>query len=140
MAQTESRLDHIRNLRISNLDAAFATAFITLMSGTILVGLVRFLGGGDVWINATAAIPSLMGVLQIPGSVIGQRFASFKRFVLPGGLIWRVAYVALLVVLFLPWSGEAKLWTIAIALIVAVTFLGTSLFASLNDSAQQIHP
>jgi pilus assembly protein Flp/PilA len=29
---------------------------------------------------------------------------------------------------------------IAIALIVAVTFLGTSLLASLNDSAQQIHP
>lgn len=119
MAQGESRLENIRNLRISNLDAAFATAFITLMSGTILVGLVRYLGGGDVWINATAAIPSLMGVLQIPGSVIGQRFASYKRFVLPGGLIWRFGYVPMLLILFLPWGGEAKLWTLAISLAVA---------------------
>ena len=36
-----NRLEAIRTLRYANLDAAFATAFATLVSGTFLVGFIK---------------------------------------------------------------------------------------------------
>lgn len=114
-----NRLEAIRTLRYANLDAAFATAFATLVSGTFLVGFIKFLGGSDVWIGVLTAVPSLLGLLQIPGAIWGRGFPFYKRFVLPGGLLWRVLYVPLIALPFLPIANEAKLWIMFLCVTVA---------------------
>lgn len=110
MPRPANRLDNLRTLRLANLDAAFATAFGTLVGGSFLVGLIRFFHGGDAWIGITAALPSFLGLLQIPGALWGRGFSSYKRFVLPGGLIWRLLYIPIIALPFLAISGEASLF------------------------------
>ncbi|MCO5295663.1 MAG: MFS transporter [Fimbriimonadaceae bacterium] len=108
-----SRLDNLRTLRMANLDVGFATAFGTLVTGTFLVGFIKFLGGSDIWIGLLAAVPSLLGILQIPGGIWGRGFPSYKPFVLVGSSIWRALYVPLIVLPFLPLDNQLKLWILA---------------------------
>ncbi len=108
-AVAPNRLQNLRTLRSANVDAAFATAFGTLVTGSFLVGFIRYLGGGDVWIGVMTAVPSFLGLLQIPGALWGRSFSSYKRFVTPGGLIWRLFYVPLIALPFLPISTSGKL-------------------------------
>src|SRR5579871_3514908 len=104
-----NRLQALRNLRTANLDMAFASAFGTLVTGNFLVGLIKYLGGGDLWIGLLSAIPSVLGILQIPGAIWGRSKASYKRFVLPGGLLWRLFYVPFIAIPFLPVEAPVKL-------------------------------
>lgn len=88
-----NRLENLRTLRVANADVAFATAFATLVTGTFLVGFIKMLGGGDFWINLVGALPSLLGILQIPGAIWGRRYAGYKKFVSFGGGTWRAMYI-----------------------------------------------
>lgn len=94
-----NRLENLRTLRAANADGALATAFATLVGGAFLTGFIASLGGSDYIINLASAIPALLGLLQIPGGIWGRSFAWHKRYVLPGGLIWRLLYLPLI---FLP--------------------------------------
>lgn len=87
--------DSLRNLRIANIDGAFATAFVILTSGAFLVGYIKMLGASDFWIGLLGALPSLVGILQIPGGVAGRRLSYYKSFVAKGGLAWRLLYIPL---------------------------------------------
>jgi HEAT repeat protein/Na+/melibiose symporter-like transporter len=114
-----NRLDNLRTLRFANADTAFATAFVTLTTGVFLVGFVQHLGGRDLWIGLLSSIPSLMGLLQIPGAIWGRGFPSFKPFVLPGAVLWRVCYIPLVFLPLLPMSNELRLGLLAILVTVA---------------------
>lgn len=118
-----SRIDVLKNLQTSNVDVAFATAFGTLVSGTFLIGFIQYLGGSDYWIQAIIALPSFMGLFQIPGAIWGRRFPYYKRFVAPGGWIWRLMYVPLILLPLLAWPSEFRLIVVAgcIALATAAT-------------------
>lgn len=91
----------MRTLRSANVDAAFATAFVTFVSGTFLVGFIQLvgakLGNLDIWIGLAAGIPSFVGLLQIPGAIWARSVRSYKRFVFPGGLLWRLFYVPFII-------------------------------------------
>lgn len=113
-----SRIDNLRDLRNANIDAAFATAFVTLTTGAFLVGFVQSLGGNAFAVNLLSAIPSLAGTLQLPGSIWGRRFASYKQFVAPPGWIWRLMYVPFVVLPLLALPNEARL--IFLTLCVAI--------------------
>lgn len=108
-----NRLENFRNLRYANMDVGFATAFGTLVTGTFLVGFIKYLGGSDIWIGLLAAVPSLLGILQIPGGIWGRGFPTFKPFVFVGGLLWRLLYIPLIALPFLPIPDELKLWLLA---------------------------
>lgn len=99
-----SRLDNLRALRIANLDMAFATAFGALVAGNFLAEFTRYLTADDRIRGWIGALPALIGILQIPGGVIGERYASYKRFVALGGLLWRLWWVP---VIFLPIAPES---------------------------------
>ena len=114
-----NRLDNLRALKMANVDVAFATAFGTLVGGAFLVGYVKELGGSDIWIGWLAAIPSLLGILQIPGAIWGRGFDSYKRFVLPGGLLWRLLYVPLIFLPLLALDDGLKLWVLGLCVSVA---------------------
>lgn len=116
MSNQPSRLDTLRTLQVSNLDVAFATAFGTLVSGTFLIGFVQSLGGSDFWIQIVVALPSFMGLFQIPGAIWGRRYPFYKRFIQPAGWIWRLLYLPLIVLPFLPWPPEIKLIVLALCI------------------------
>lgn len=112
LAESASRLDHMRTLRVANIDSALAAAFTSLVSGAYIVKFIQFLGGGDFWIGIFAAIPSLIGLLQIPGAIWGRSFPFYKRFVSPGGWIWRLLYIPLTAIPFLPIPHSAALFLV----------------------------
>lgn len=119
MTPATNRLEALRNLRLANVDAAFATAFATLVSGSFLVGFVRYLGGSDLWIGALTAVPNLMGLLQLVGAVWGQRYASFKKFVFPGSILWRAFYLPLLALPYMALSGQVRLMLLLLCVAIA---------------------
>lgn len=96
---------------------------MTLVGGTFLIGFIQSVGGSDLWIQAIIAIPSFMGLFQIPGAIWGRRFPYYKAFITPGGWIWRLGYLPLIALPLLPWPGDVKLWVLAgcIALASAAT-------------------
>lgn len=114
-----NRLDNLRSLRLANLDGAFATAFGTLVSGAFLVGFIQRIGGSDLWIGLLTAIPNLVGILQIPGAIWGRSFKSYKRYIFPGGLIWRLMYLPLIILPFLSIPNAAKLTILSTCVLVA---------------------
>ncbi|BBO22888.1 MAG: MFS transporter [Fimbriimonadaceae bacterium] len=114
-----NRLQTLRTLRFATLDAAFATAFATLVTGAFLVGFVRYLGGSDAWVNLLVALPSMLGVLQIPGAIWGRGVESYKRFVLPGALIWRLLYLPLVALPLLPLPDTWRLTFLAVCVSLA---------------------
>jgi HEAT repeat protein/Na+/melibiose symporter-like transporter len=109
----------LRTLRIANVDVAFATAFATLVTGSFQAGFVQHLGGSDAWINLLVALPSLLGILQIPGAIWGRSFSGYKGYILPGGLIWRLGYVPLVALPLLALPGEARLTLMALCIAIA---------------------
>lgn len=124
MARPSNRLETLQNLKTANIDAAFATAFATLVSGAFVAGFITMLGGSDYWIQMVSALPALLGILQIPGAIFGRRFPTYKRYVWPGGLLWRALYIPLIFLPFLPIANEAKL----VAIVFCATIAAASTF------------
>jgi HEAT repeat protein len=116
---TSNRIENLQTLRAANLDAAFATAFASLVSGAFLTGFINHLGGNDFWINLAAALPALAGLFQIPGGILGRRAISYKKFVAPYGFGWRLFYVPLCILPFFPMPDPVKLVLVLIAVTLA---------------------
>ena len=114
-----SRLESLKSLRISNWDVAFSTAFITLTTGAFLVGFAKSIGATPFLVNLLVAIPSLCGALQVPGAIWGRGFPFYKRFVTPGGWLWRIAYLPLIALPLLPVSDGVRLGYVILAVGVA---------------------
>lgn len=116
---TPSRLETLDTLRVANLDVAFATAFGTLFGGSLMVGFVQHLGGNDYWLGLLGAIPALMGLAQIPGAAFGRGHASFKKYVRRGGLTWRLLYLPIVFIPFIPVPTEVRLFLLILMLGIA---------------------
>lgn len=84
-----------------------------------MVGFVRMLHGEDIWIGILAAIPSLCGLFQIPGSIIGRSFNSYKKFIRPPALLWRIMYLPLVVMPLVGFSVDIRLGIISACMVVA---------------------
>lgn len=114
-----SRLESLKTLRVANLDVAFATAFVTLFGGSLLVGFIKYLGGNDFWIGLSSAIPALAGIVQIPGAVWGRAKPNFKKFIFKGGATWRLLHLPLVFLPLLPLYNSVKLFILTLLIGVA---------------------
>jgi len=130
MPDQPSRLDNLRTIRYANIDMAFYTAFVALTTGAFMVKYVTHLGGSVKWIGFLSAIPSLFGLFQIPGAIWARRYESYKRFVTPGWLMWRLFYVPVAALPLLPLPNEVKLWIFAVCISASwfVVFLANPVF------------
>ena len=104
-----NRLQTLGALRAANSDGALSAAFAALVTGGFLVGFVKLLKGSDLWLGALTALPSVVGLLQIPGAVLGRRFVSRRAYVLPGGLLWRLFYVPVAILPLVAMAASVKL-------------------------------
>ncbi len=134
-----SRLEVLRTLRAANLDVAFSTAFATLVTGAFLVGFVKYLGGGDIWIGIVTAVPAALGVMQIPGAVFARRFPSYKGFIAPGGALWRFMYVPVVLLPLLALANEIRLF-ILVACISIAAFSISLVNSTYNDWLAELIP
>lgn len=134
-----NRLENLRSLRYANVDVAFFTAFSTLVTGIFLVGFIQDLGGSDLWIGLLSSIPSLVGLLQIVGAILGRSFTSFKRFVWPGGALNRLLYVPLVFLPLAPMPDAAKL-TLLMTSILLASIAGTVIGPIYNDWIAELVP
>ena len=112
-------METLQTLRVANLDVAFSTAFATLVTGVFLVGFVRLLGGSDYWIGVVTAVPAFMGIMQIPGAIVARRYSSYKGFVSPGGLTWRLLYVLVAILPLLAIANEIRLFVLVACISIA---------------------
>lgn len=120
------RLENLRTLKVANFDGAFATAFGTLIGGSFLVGYIKAeLPGGraDLWIGFLTAIPSFLGLIQIPGSIWGRSFPSFKSFIRIPAFIWRCLHLPLVLLPLLAIYSEVKLGIILGCLSLAAAII-----------------
>lgn len=109
MSQTSNRLGHLKTLHYLNIDFGVATAFLNAISKTFVVGFVGYLYGSEFWVNVPIAVPSLMGLLQIPGAIWGSKQPTYKPFVFWGQLFWRFFHIPLIILPFLPLAAFIKL-------------------------------
>ncbi len=136
---SESRIDHLKTLRVANYDVAFATAFGTLVAGPFLVGFVQSLNGSALELNILSAVPSLLGILQLPGAIWGRGFKSYKKFVMPSAITWRAFYIPFAFLPLLPWPNEFRLAVIFLSVILAS--IGAMLTGSIyNDWLAEMVP
>ena len=125
MAFTENRLDNLRNLQVANWDVAFATAFATLVTGNFLIGYIKFFGGGDYWIGLVTAVPSFVGLVQVPGAIWGRSFPYYKKFIAPGGWVWRLLYIPVAALPFLMLPPTTALLVLLLCIVVAAAAIQT---------------
>ncbi|HET6645474.1 MAG TPA: MFS transporter [Fimbriimonadales bacterium] len=96
------RLASLRALRTANLDLAFATAFAALVGGNFQQAFALELGATPRILALLAALPAIIGVLQIPGSAVGEHFRSYKSFVAVGAFLWRFSWVPIVLLPLAP--------------------------------------
>lgn len=134
-----SRLENLRSLKAANVDMAFALAFITLTTGAFLVGFAKSLGASDLYVNILGAIPALVGILQIPGAIWGRGYMSFKAFIFPGGLGWRVLFLPIIALPLAPFPPEVKLLLLAVCVGLA-SICATLVNPTYNDWLAEMVP
>ena len=134
-----TRLETLQTLRVAHLDVAFATAFGTLVTGAFLVGFVKLLGGGDLWIGFITALPAAVGFMQIPGAIISKRYSSYKRFVTPGGAVSRLMYLPVAILPLLAWANELRLF-ILVACVTISAFGASVVNSTYNDWLAEMVP
>jgi len=126
LESSNNRLENIKTLRASHVDVGFAAAFGTLIGGSFLVGYIKTITSGgeaDRWIGLLTAFPSLLGLIQIPGAIWGRSFPSYRKFILPGGLIWRLCHVPIAFLPLIAISTSAKLPIMLLCVTIAAAVI-----------------
>lgn len=122
--RADDRLTNLRALTTANWDLAFATAFAALVGGNFQAAFALALGAGPFLYSLILALPALIGVLQIPGSQLGERSRSYKRFVAPGWLTWKVAWLPAVALPLLPESfPRLEVFILCVVVSSAAVFL-----------------
>lgn len=121
---SEDRLANLRALTTANWDLAFATAFAALVGGNFQAAFALALGAGPFLYSFILALPALIGILQIPGSQLGERSRSYKRFVAPGWLAWKLAWLPAIALPLLPKSfPRLEVFILCVVVSSAAVFL-----------------
>ncbi len=124
------RLENLRTLRVANLDGAFATAFMTLIGGSFIIGYIKTeIPGGhaDRWLGLITALPGFLGLIQIPGAIWGRSFPSYKAFIRIPSIIYRFLHLPLAFLPLLALNTDVKL-----AIIVGCVSLAAAVINIVN--------
>jgi len=105
--QPLSRLEVIRALRISNLEAVAATVHASLTGGAFQTGFALMLGASSFWMGVIGAVPTTAALVQLLSSVwverIGERKGMTAWFSLLARGLW-------LPIMLIPWVLPREWW------------------------------
>jgi MFS family permease len=115
-----------RNVRLSVIEGALATAMGSLMSGVVLMGFALSLGASRLTIGILAALPSLANVAQLLGARWLSAGVHRKRFCIGASTISRALWISVLAVPLLG-AGYEKLALAGLIVLVAISSVLSSL-------------
>ena len=116
--QALSRLEVLRGLRLSIWEGIWATVWVMLTTGAFQIGFARHLGASDFVLGLLAALPSAVGLLQIPASLYVERRGERKGFVSWVALAGRLCWLLILLIPFIP---IRSLWIPAFLFLLALS-------------------
>jgi HEAT repeat protein/sugar phosphate permease len=107
-----TRLDILRGLRLSTWEGVWATVWMVLTTGAFQTGFALHLGATPFVLGLLAALPAIMGLLQLPASLYVEKRGERRTFVATAALIGRLCWFPLLLIPFFlpaPWRIPAFL-------------------------------
>ena len=126
-----SRLDVLRGLRVSTWEGIWATVWTVLTTGAFQTGFALLLGATPFALGLLAGLPAVVGLLQLPASVLGERAGERRRFVggvsLAGRLLWAVI---LLIPFALPAPVRLPVFLVLLTLSSALLTIGVPAWTS----------
>src|SRR5579872_1660288 len=75
-----NRLEILRTLKISNWEAVFSTAHLTLTGGAFQTGFALWLGASNFWMGVLSSFPLFAGLVQILSSYFVERRGERRQF------------------------------------------------------------
>jgi len=108
-----SEKDMERNRLLCIVEGASARIIFNLTSGAFLVGLLKYIGASDTVCGYIVAIPVLAAVIQFLSPIILESLKFRKNIITLGCLIHRFLLASLIIIPFLPFSVNLKLWLAA---------------------------
>ena len=95
-----TRLDILKGLNISTWEGVWATVWMVLTTGAFQTGFALHLGAKPFTLGLLAALPAIMGLLQLPASLYVEKRGERRNFVAVSALIGRLSWFPLLLVPF----------------------------------------
>ncbi len=113
-----TRLEVIRALRLSNIEAVAATVHLSLTGGAFQTGFALWLGAGSFWMGVIGAAPTFAALIQLVSSVVVERLGQRKGITAWFSLLSRTLWLPILLIPWLP-PGEMRLYAFVALLIVS---------------------
>ena len=87
-----NRLEILKALKVSNLEAVFSTVHVTLTGGAFQTGFALMLGASNLWMGVLASFPTFAGLFQILAAYFieqrGERRLFTAFFAGAGRVLW----------------------------------------------------
>lgn len=102
-----------KNIRYAVIEGSLSNVMGTLVGGAFLTGFALLLGAQDGHIGLLAAIPALLNLTQLFGSVLIRRFGSRRRLCLMAISMSRAMWLAILAIPFIFLGngfGDLRVW------------------------------
>ena len=117
-----SRLDVLRGLRVSTWEGVWATAWAILTGGAFQIGFALYLGATPLVLGLLAGLPAIVGLLQLPASLYGDKLPKRRPFVAASSALGRLLWI---VIAFLPFvlPLHFALWVFLVLLTVSSALL-----------------
>ncbi len=101
-----TRLEVIRALRLSNIEAIAATVHVSLTGGAFQTGFALWLGASSFWMGVIGAAPTFAALVQLVSSVAVERLGRRKGMTAWFSLLSRSVWLPILLI---PWVLPADL-------------------------------
>ena len=95
-----SRLEVLRGLRVSTGEGVWATAWATLTGGVFQIGFALQLGATPLVLGLLAGLPAIVGLLQLPASLFGERLPQRRPFIALSAILGRLLWVPIALLMF----------------------------------------
>lgn len=113
-----SRIEVLRALRTSNLEAIAATVHASLTGGAFQTGFALFLGAGSFAMGVVGAIPTITALVQLASSLWVEKLGERKRLTAWASLIARSLWLPILLI---PWFLPREWWLGAFLVLFAAS-------------------
>lgn len=134
-----NRLEILKALKVSNLEAVFSTVHITLTGGAFQTGFALMLGATNFWMGVLASFPTFAGLVQIIAAYFIERRGERRLFTAFFAGAGRVLWFPILLLPFLLPEGP-RFAAFVVLLLASSVLLSASTPAFLSWMSDLVPP
>jgi HEAT repeat protein/MFS family permease len=120
-----NRLEILKALKVSNLEAIFSTVHVTLTGGAFQTGFALLLGANNVWMGILSSFPTFAGLSQILAAYFIERRGERRLFTAFFAGVGRLLWLPILLLPFIA-SPSVQFSSFVVLLLVSSVFLSAS--------------